>query len=138
MVDHLSPERRSWNMGRIRSKDTSPELRVRSMIHRAGYRYRLHAKAMPGKPDIVMRRHRTVVFVNGCFWHRHEGCRYATTPASNTEYWRRKFERTVARDKESQEALGRDGWQVLVIWECQTRDGAKLANLLAEILPPRG
>ena len=93
---------------------------------------------MPRKPDIAMRRRRTVVFVNGCFWHRREGCRCATTPGSNAEYWRRKFERTVARDRESQEAPGRDSWKVLVIWERQTRDGAKLANMLAEILPPRG
>ena len=93
---------------------------------------------MPRKPDIAMRRRRTVVFVNGCFWHRREGCRYATTPGSNAEYWRRKFERTVARDRESQEAPRWDSWKVLIIWERQTRAGAKLANLLSEILPPRG
>ena len=137
MVDDRSPAMRSQNMSRIRSQDTSPELRVRSLIHRAGYRYRLHVKEMPGKPDIVMPRYRTAILINGCFWHRHPNCRYATTPKTNTDYWQRKFERNVARDRTAHDELARNGWKILVIWECQTRDKESLATLIGEILPPR-
>ena len=135
MADHLSPEKRSWNMRRIRSRDTTPELRVRSLLHRAGYRYRIHVTRMPGKPDIVLPRYRTVVFVNGCFWHRHPGCRYATIPRSNTAYWREKFERTIARDETAHTTLRQNGWAVVVVWECQTRDAESLISLLCESLP---
>ena len=138
MADDRSPALRSQNMSRIRSRDTSPELRVRSLLHRAGYRYRLHVKEMPGKPDIVMRRYRTVVFVNGCFWHRHPNCRYATTPKNNIDYWHQKFQRNVARDRVAHDALARSGWTVLVIWECQTRDKASLRELIEKIMPSRG
>ena len=137
MADDRSPAMRSQNMSRIRSRDTSPELRVRSLIHRAGYRYRLHVKEMPGKPDIVMSRYRTVIFVNGCFWHRHPNCRYASTPKTNVDYWQRKFERNVARDRTAHDELARDGWKILVIWECQTRDKKSLATLIGNNLPPR-
>ena len=137
MGSHQVTAQRSYTMSRIRSKDTSPELRVRSMIHRAGYRYRLHVTKMPGSPDIVMRRYRTVVFVNGCFWHQHQGCRIASTPKTNTDYWQRKFTRTAERDRKSKVALRRDGWNVLVIWECQTRNEESLQNLLSEVLPPK-
>ena len=137
MADDRSPEARSQNMSRIRSTDTSPEKRVRSLLHRAGYRYRLHVKAMPGKPDIVMPRYQTVLFVNGCFWHRHPNCRYATTPKTNVDYWQRKFERNMARDRVAHQLLADEGWKVLVVWECQTRDEAALADLLDEILPTR-
>ena len=124
-------------MSRVRSKDTSPEIRVRSQMHRAGYRYRLHVGDMPGKPDIVMPRYRTVVFVNGCFWHRHLGCRRASTPKTNTPFWERKFASNVARDREVRDTLQRDGWTVLVVWECQTRNSRMLADTLSAILPPR-
>ena len=127
---------RSFIMSRIRSRDTSPELRVRSLVHRMGYRYRLHVATLPGSPDIVMRRYCTIIFVNGCFWHQHQGCRIASQPKTNTDYWRQKFERTVARDKEAQETLKKEGWTVLVIWECQTREAEGLRVLLDEILPP--
>ena len=137
MADRLSPDRRSRNMSRIRSKDTSPELRVRSLIHRAGYRYRLHAGDMPGKPDIVMPRYHTVIFVNGCFWHQHPNCRRATMPKTNVAYWRPKLERNAARDRESRIALRRAGWTPLTIWECQTKDDIALSGLLSELLPPR-
>ena len=129
-------EYRSRVMRQVRSKDTSPEVRVRSLIHRAGYRFRLHVKGMAGKPDIVMPRHKTVVFVNGCFWHRHPGCRYASTPKANAEYWQRKFEGNVARDEKVHAVLRDNGWNVLVIWECQTRDSTVLESLLADLLPP--
>ena len=137
MADDRSPSERSLNMSRIRSRDTTPELRVRSLLHRAGYRYRLHVKQMPGKPDIVMPRHHTAIFVNGCFWHRHPNCRYATTPKTNVDYWKQKFERNIARDQITYSRLTNDGWTVIVIWECQTRDKERLATLIQEIMPPR-
>ena len=132
-----SPEYRSWVMSRVRSKDTSPELRVRSLIHRAGYRYRLHVRKLPGSPDMVMRKYRTVVFVNGCFWHRHPGCKQASTPKTNVDYWQGKFERNVARAEKNHAALRRDGWKVVIIWECQTRPTQELSELLTEVLPPQ-
>ena len=128
---------RSWVMSRIHSKNTAPELRVRSVMHRAGYRYRLHVSEMPGKPDIVMPRYRIAMFVNGCFWHRHPGCRHTSTPKTNTEYWQRKFAGNVARDGNAHAVLRQNGWTVLVIWECQTRNAVELANLLGGVLPPR-
>ena len=132
-----TPEHRSWVMSRVRSKNTKPELRVRSMMHKAGYRFRLHVPGMTGKPDIVMPRYRTVVFVNGCFWHRHRDCRHSTTPKTNAEYWLLKFEGNVARDRAAHAALRTAGWQVVVIWECQTRDREQLAALLRSVLPSR-
>src|SRR5690625_2783825 len=93
--DQLSKEHRSWNMSRIKSKDTKPEKIVRSLLHRAGYRFRLHVKRLPGKPDLVLPRYRTAIFVNGCFWHRHPGCKQATTPTANQTFWLEKFERTI-------------------------------------------
>ncbi len=129
-----SPKYRSWVMSRVRSKDTSPELRVRSLIHRAGYRYGLHVKTLPGSPDIVMRKYRTVVFVNGCFWHRHPGCKQASTPKTNVDYWQGKFARNVARAKQNYDALQRYGWKVVVIWECQTKDTQELLDLLSRAL----
>ena len=128
---------RSWVMGRVRSRDTSPEIRVRSIMHHAGYRYRLHVGDMPGKPDIVLPRHHIVAFINGCFWHRHPGCRYASMPKTNLDYWQRKFYGNVARDQKAHSALLQDGWEVLVIWECQTRNRAELEGILASVLPAR-
>ena len=130
MVDTLPPEKRSWNMSRIRGRDTSPERLVRSLLHRLGYRFRLNRKDLPGRPDIVLPKHRTVVFVHGCFWHRHEGCRYAYTPKSRTEFWQRKFARNVARDREVRDALERQGWRVLWVWECEIKDIAALTDRL--------
>lgn len=108
-------------MSGIRGKDTKPELRVRSHLHRAGLRYRLHA-TLPGKPDLVFPRHRTVVFVHGCFWHRHKNCRYSTTPRSNFAFWQAKFAANVKRDALVQEQLAELGWRVLVIWGCQVNN----------------
>lgn len=122
MVDRLSPERRSRNMSRIRGKDTSPEIAVRSLLHRLGYRYRLHRKDLPGTPDIVFPGRRKVLMVHGCFWHRHPNCRYAYIPKSRTEYWTEKFERTMARDRATQRELEERGWGIMVIWECELRD----------------
>lgn len=130
LTDTISKQHRSWNMSRIRGRDTDPEKRVRSALHRLGYRFRLHDSKLPGRPDVVLRKHRAVVFVHGCFWHRHPGCRYAYSPKSRTEFWEDKFARNVVRDRESRSALEDAGWRVLVVWECETRDEEALAARL--------
>jgi DNA mismatch endonuclease, patch repair protein len=130
LADSLSTTKRSWNMSRIRNKDTAPEKRVRSCLHRMGHRFRLHAGDLPGKPDIVLPKYRTAVFVNGCFWHRHRRCKFAYTPKSRVSFWVRKFEQNVKRDRVVAQQVKRQGWQVVVVWECQTSDDAKLRGLL--------
>ena len=134
LTDTLSKEHRSWNMGRIPSKDTKPEKVVRSLLHRMGFRFRLHVETLPGRPDIVLRRFRTVIFVHGCFWHRHPGCRYAYSPKSRTDFWKRKFARNVVRDHDAQAALEINGWRVATVWECETRDLVVLADRLKKLL----
>jgi len=124
MADTISAERRSWNMSRIRGRDTGPELRLRSLLHRAGFRFRLHAKDLPGKPDIVLPKYHTVIFVHGCFWHRHEGCRYATTPSTRAEFWQAKFDGNVERDNRNRAALEAAGWTVMTVWECELKADA--------------
>ncbi|WP_308719825.1 very short patch repair endonuclease [Komagataeibacter xylinus] len=124
MADTISAERRSWNMSRIRGRDTGPEMRLRSLLHRVGFRFRLHAKELPGKPDIVLPKYHTVIFVHGCFWHRHEGCRNATKPATRTEFWQAKFDGNVARDKRNKAALEAAGWTVITVWECELKANA--------------
>jgi DNA mismatch endonuclease, patch repair protein len=121
MSDIVDKETRSRMMSGIRGKDTKPELIVRSFLHRAGLRFRLHTK-MPGKPDLVFPKYRTAVFVHGCFWHRHKGCRFATTPASNAAFWQEKFDANVQRDAFVKKALRKLGWQVRVIWACQLQE----------------
>lgn len=123
MADVHSPAQRSFNMSRIRGKDTAPEIRLRSLLHRAGHRFRLHRKDLPGRPDIVLPRAKIAVYVHGCYWHRHEGCRLSTMPSSNVDFWRAKFERTVERDQENIQALKVAGWTPVVIWECELRTG---------------
>lgn len=113
-------------MSRIRSGDTSPEIAVRSILHRLGYRFRLHDRNLPGRPDIVLKRHRVALFVHGCFWHRHRGCRFAYTPKSNISFWTAKFAENVARDRVVLRQLRRDGWRVLVVWECRLRHPSRL------------
>ncbi len=133
-MDDLTPEKRSWNMSRIRGRDTKPELLVRSLLHRLGYRFRLHCRDLPGTPDIVLPKYRTVIFVHGCFWHRHPGCRYAYTPKSRVEFWKDKFTANVDRDARTRRALEQAGWQVLIVWECELRDMAGLSDrLMSEI-----
>lgn len=119
MADRISAEHRSWNMSRIRGKDTQPEIVLRSLMHRAGFRYRLHDKKLPGKPDLVLPKHNTAIFVNGCYWHRHEGCPKATTPKTNTAFWTKKFEETVKRDARKNSELIEGGWHVVTVWECE-------------------
>jgi DNA mismatch endonuclease (patch repair protein) len=119
-------------MSGIRGRDTKPELAVRRYLHANGLRYRLHVRDLPGKPDIVLPRHRAVVFVHGCFWHRHEGCRYAYRPKSNVEFWQAKLDANTARDGQDQERLRALGWRVFVVWECQTTT-QRLSDLSATV-----
>jgi DNA mismatch endonuclease (patch repair protein) len=121
MVDVVTPEVRSRMMASIRGKDTRPEILVRHFLHGQGLRYRLQDRKLPGVPDLVFPRHGTVVFVHGCYWHRHQGCQYATTPASNVAFWQQKFAGNVRRDQEVVACLLEAGWRVIVIWECGLR-----------------
>lgn len=130
-MDTLSPEHRSWVMAQIHSKDTKPELVVRSWLHRRGYRFRLHVKTLPGHPDIVLPRYRALVEVRGCFWHRHPGCKTATTPSSHKRFWKDKFRRNVARDRLHEDEWRELGWHVFVIWECELAPRRREATLLA-------
>ena len=138
MTDIVDARRRSEMMGAIRGRDTAPELAVRRCAHRMGLRYRLHRKDLPGRPDLVLPRHRLVVFVHGCFWHRHERCRSASIPRSRTAFWKEKFAANVARDARQQAALKALGWRVLVIWECETRQEAILRRRLAAFIRNEG
>lgn len=122
-------------MSRIRSKDTKPEIAVRSLLHSMGFRFRLHKGELPGNPDIVLSRLKTVVFIHGCFWHRHKGCRDNSNPATNSEFWQAKFQRNVARDKRNASALRRLGWKVITVWECELKKPSKLESRLRRLLP---
>ncbi|MCZ8164017.1 MAG: very short patch repair endonuclease [Brevundimonas sp.] len=135
MADSLTPERRSWNMSRIRGTNTGPEIKLRSLLHRAGYRFRLHERRLPGNPDIVLPRYRTAILVHGCFWHRHPGCQNATTPRSRTDFWTSKFEATVARDVAKTAQLETAGWQVVKVWECELKKApdAVLRNVESQL-----
>src|SRR5215213_643415 len=132
--DIYSPEKRSEIMGRIKSRDTKPELVVRSLIHYLGFRFRLHAPELPGRPDIVLSRLRKVVFVNGCFWHRHVGCPQARLPKVRGLWWKNKLTRNFERDVETQKRLRGEGWKVFVVWQCQIRDLSLLEKNLREFL----
>lgn len=133
-MDIMDAKKRSALMARIKSRNTKPERKVRSLLHALGFRFRLHPKGLPGKPDIVLSKYKTVVLVHGCYWHRHEGCSKATTPKSNTEFWQKKFKDNVERDKRVQESLVDSGWKVVVVWECETIDNEMLTKrLLKEI-----
>ena len=129
---------RSENMRRIRSTDTAPEMAVRHLAHGLGYRYRLHRKDIPGKPDLVFSGRRKVIFVHGCFWHQHPGCREGHPPKSNAPYWLPKLKRNIERDKAALAQLAAAGWDVLVIWECETQDGEALAKTLKGFLGAPG
>ncbi len=134
MADYLSKEKRSWNMSRIRSKDTKPEIIIRSLLHRMCFRFRLHRKDLPGKPDIVLPKYKVVIFVHGCFWHRHTGCPRAHIPKTNIAYWEEKFRKNKRRDCDYQRKLKKLDWKVLVVWECQTKDSNQLAQKLKRFL----
>lgn len=119
MADKLSPEKRSWNMSRIKGKDTKPEIAVRKYLFRKGFRFRKNDKRYPGKPDIVLPKYHTVIFIHGCFWHHHVGCKQATMPKTRTEFWKKKFEQNTDNDARHKRQLEEMGFKVITIWECE-------------------
>lgn len=133
----MTTEERSERMRLIRSQNTKPELIVRGLLHRMGYRYRLHDKKLPGKPDLVFRSRRKVIFVHGCFWHMHEGCRDGKIPATRREYWRPKLQRNRQRDREAKMALDKSGWKVKTVWECELSNIDQLKDGLVAFLGAR-
>jgi DNA mismatch endonuclease, patch repair protein len=135
MVDVFSKRKRSQVMSRIRSRDTTPELTVRSTLHRLGYRFRVHAARLPGRPDVVLPRYKAVIFVHGCFWHRHRGCQFAYTPKTRTKFWLDKLNGNVTRDAKIRYQLRRMGWQVITVWECDIRKPRRLVQQLLNALP---
>lgn len=135
MIDRVSEERRSYIMSRVGSKNTGPEMVVRRLLHRLGYRYRLHRRDLPGSPDIVFRRRRKVIFVHGCFWHGHE-CKRGHLPKSKVTYWGQKIAVNRGRDARNVEELNADGWECLVVWQCELTDRESLETRLAAFLGP--
>lgn len=141
MADVLTPKQRSYNMSQIHGKDTKPEELVRKFLFSQGFRYRKNDARLPGKPDIVLPKYKTVIFVNGCFWHKHEGCKYFVWPKNNAEFWKEKIEKNAARDEKDYELLEREGWHVVVVWECELRKNKReesLRKVLAELKNVRG
>jgi DNA mismatch endonuclease (patch repair protein) len=139
-MDTLSPKERSERMRRVRGKNTRPELRARSLIHQMGFRFRLHRKDLPGRPDIVLPRYKAAIFVHGCFWHRHDSlnCKLARLPKSRTEFWKTKLNNNKERDRRNNLALRALGWRVFVVWECEFKDTQKLENRLAIFIRGNG
>lgn len=134
MADTFSQEKRSWMMSRVRGSNTKPEILVRSFIHRMGFRFRVHCRELPGNPDIVLPRYGRIVFVNGCFWHGHKRCARSKRPSTRPEFWNRKLDGNIDRDKRSRKILRRTGWEVLTVWECETRKPEKLLMRLERFL----
>lgn len=132
MADSLTPEARSRNMAKIRGRDTGPEMRVRRAAHALGLRFRLCRRQLPGTPDLVFPGRRVALFVHGCFWHRHPGCRFATTPKTRADFWQAKFEGNVARDARKEDELRLAGWMPVTIWECETRDPDQLRDIIQD------
>ena len=126
-------EQRSRNMSAIKSKNTKPEIKVRKILHSMGYRFRLHSKDLPGSPDIVLPKYKTVIFVHGCFWHRHENCKYASTPKTRKEFWNKKFTENKKRDSEIQEKIKILDWRSVVIWECETKNIENLREKIIDV-----
>ena len=133
-VIHKVSEQRSRNMSAIKSKNTKPEITVRKLLHSMGYRFRLHKKDLPGSPDIVLPKYKTVIFVHGCFWHRHQNCKYASNPKTRREFWEKKFKENIERDKKTQEKLKNLGWKTNIVWECEIKKQDKLIKKLEDFL----
>jgi len=133
MADHLSKKQRSWNMSRVSAKNTKPEITVRRLLHKKGYRFRLYVKSLPGSPDIVLKKHKTIIFVHGCFWHKHQNCKKSTIPKTRTEWWANKLNRNVERFEEVKNKLCLLGWNVVVIWECEIKDSKNLEKIINSI-----
>ena len=132
-VIHKVSEQRSMNMSAIKSKNTKPEIKVRKVLHSMGYRFRLHSKDLPGSPDIVLPKYKTVIFVHGCFWHRHDNCKYASTPKTRKEFWNKKFTENKKRDSEIQEKIKILDWRSVVIWECETKNIENLRDKIIDV-----
>lgn len=135
MTDRVTSEKRSEIMRAVHGKNTGPELIVRSAAHRLGLRFRLHDSRLPGRPDMVLAKWKTVIFINGCYWHRHRGCRKATTPKSNTEFWKAKFASNQARDRRNYRKLIALGWRVLIVWQCEVKSAEQASALLSVHFP---
>jgi len=133
-VDIFDKSKRSWIMSHVKGKDTKPEILVRSIIHRLGFRFRKHKSDLPGKPDIVLAKHRKVIFVHGCFWHGHKKCSRSSRPQSNKSFWVEKLDKNIARDKRTKRELELQGWKVLIVWTCETNNILKLQNRLSTFL----
>lgn len=133
-MDIFDKSKRSWIMSHVKSKDTKPEILVRSIIHRLGFRFSKHKSDLPGKPDIVLVKHRKIIFVHGCFWHSHKKCTRSSRPKSNKLFWIEKLDKNSARDKKAKYQLELQGWKVLIIWTCETKDILKLQNKIAKFL----
>ncbi|MBW6510435.1 MAG: very short patch repair endonuclease [Desulfuromonadales bacterium] len=133
-MDVFSKEQRSRNMSRVGGKNTKPELAVRSVLHQLGYRFRLHRVDLPGKPDITLPKHRKIIFVHGCFWHSHQGCSRSQRPTTNESFWRDKLDKNIARDRSNIRALQQAGWDVLIVWGCETKDTEMLRGKLLSFL----
>jgi len=121
-MDRISKEHRSWNMSRIKGQNTQPEILVRSLLHKLGFRFRLHRRDLPGIPDIVLPKYHSVIFVHGCFWHRHYGCKYAYSPKTKIDFWEKKFAQNVSTHEKAVRKLGQMGWRIIVIWECELKN----------------
>jgi len=133
MADVHDPQVRSYNMSRIRNKNTKPEITVRKFLYQSGLRYRLHDSKLPGKPDIVLKKYNTIIFIHGCFWHGHEGCKYFVIPKTKTQWWLDKISRNKEKDTENYEKLVENNWNIITIWECELRKG-KLENTLTDLV----
>lgn len=133
MTDRISAEARSRLMSKVKNRNTTPELTVRRALHRMGYRFRLHRKDLPGHPDIILPKHKKVIFVHGCFWHGHN-CPRGKRPATNQEFWNKKIDRNIERDIQAQAALAAIGWDILVLWDCQVKKAALLQTILSEFM----
>ena len=129
MADKHTKQVRSYNMSQIKGKNTKPEMLVRKYLHAHGFRYRLHSKDLPGKPDIVLPKYKTLIFVHGCFWHGHEDCKYFVVPKTNTDFWLNKINGNIINDKKVLNALKKDGWRIVVVWECSLKKEKKLNSL---------
>lgn len=134
MTDHVDSSKRSLIMSAVHSKDTKPEMAVRKAVHALGYRYRLHAANLPGKPDLVFPSRGKVIFVHGCFWHRHSKCKYATMPKTRPEFWQDKFSANMTRDRRTRRELKQLGWEVLTVWQCELKKPEKLTERLNDFL----
>lgn len=134
MTDTISKEHRSWNMSRIKGKNTKPEVTVRSLLHKMGYRFRLNRKDLPGKPDIVLPKYNTVIFIHGCFWHQHKNCSRSNIPKTNDKYWIPKLEKNILRDKQVIKNLRKLNWNVFVLWECEIKNIKKIKREINRIL----